>query len=390
MSAQVNEGENAGETILINGRLVLPDEVVTGGVRIEAGRIESIDKGTNRVAGAVDLDGDYLIPGLIDLHTDNLEKHYQPRKDVFWDPVIAAVSHDAQVVAAGITTVFDSLTLGAAPGWDSREDTIEPMISGLTEAHDHGLLRADHLLHYRCEVTHPKITAIVEAHLDHPLARFMSLMDHAPGDRQTPDVERYRRHHLSAFGHDEAALDRHITDLMTKSKTIGPGNRRSIAALGRAKQQPLASHDDATAAHIEEAAELGCMLTEFPTSVEAATAAHALGMKVLMGAPNLIRGGSHSGNVAAASLARYDKLDLFASDYIPSSMLAAAFKLTEPPFEWPLPRAIRTVTKAPAEAAGFNDRGEIVQGLAADFVRVRIVEGRPIVRSVWRRGVRQL
>ncbi|MEM7044382.1 MAG: alpha-D-ribose 1-methylphosphonate 5-triphosphate diphosphatase [Pseudomonadota bacterium] len=378
-----------GEAVLANAKLVMADDVIVGSLKIKDGVIDAIDAGPSVSKGAVDLEGDFLIPGLIDLHTDNLEKHHQPRKGVFWDPVTSAISHDAQVIAAGITTVFDSLTLGAAAGWNSRNEMIEPMIGGLADARRSGLLRADHFLHLRCEVTHPEITSIVESRIDHPLVRFMSLMDHAPGDRQSPDVERYRKFYLPAFDHDEAALDRHIKDLMTRSKTIGPGNRRSVAALAEARTLPLASHDDASMAHVEEAAEIGAAVTEFPTTVEAAAAARSLRLKILMGAPNLIRGGSHSGNVAAGDLARYDHLDLFASDYIPSSMLSAAFRLTEEPFFWSLPRAIRSVTGAPAEAAGLDkERGSLASGLMADLVRIDMVEKRPIVRSVWRQGKR--
>ncbi|MEZ5931211.1 MAG: alpha-D-ribose 1-methylphosphonate 5-triphosphate diphosphatase [Alphaproteobacteria bacterium] len=382
---------SSGETGFANARIVLADEVVHGSLKVEDGAIVAIDSGRSVMPGAIDLDGDYLIPGLIDLHTDNLEKHFQPRKGVFWDGVAAALSHDAQVLAAGITTVFDSLTLGAADGWDSRTEMVQPMIDGMTEAHEHGLLRADHFLHLRCEVTHPAITSTVEQVVDHPLVRFMSLMDHAPGDRQSPDVERYRSFYLPAFNHDELALDRHIEDLVTKSRTIGPENRRALAALGQVRAVPLASHDDSRIEHVEEAAELGCTMTEFPTTVEAASAARALGLKVLMGGPNLIRGGSHTGNVAAGDLASSGHLNIFASDYIPSSMLAAAFKLTEAPFSWALPRAVQTVTREPAEATGLGaNRGTIAPGLRADLVRVALINRRPVVRAVWRQGARIL
>jgi alpha-D-ribose 1-methylphosphonate 5-triphosphate diphosphatase len=381
----------AAETIFANARLVLRDEVVAGGLHVVDGSIRAIDQGETIPGGSLDLDGDFLIAGLIDLHTDNLEKHYQPRKDVFWDAVNAAMSHDGQVISAGITTVFDSLTVGAARGWDIRAEMVQPMINGLTEAHEQRLLRADHFLHLRCEVTHPEIKAIVEQHIEHPLSRFLSLMDHAPGDRQSPDVDRYRKNNLAAFGHDEAELDAHIKDLMTKSKTIAPGNRRTVASLSQRHGVPLASHDDASAQHMEEASELGCVIAEFPTTLEAAAAGRALGLKVLMGAPNLIRGGSHSGNVAAGDLAKFGHLDLFASDYIPSSMLAAAFKLTDEPLSWSLPRALWTVTGAPAEASGLGaDRGEIAEGKRADLVWVRRIQNRPIIRGVWRNGVRVL
>lgn len=379
----------AAETTFANARLILANEVLNGSLKIEAGRVAAIDRSGDVPKGALDLEGDFLIPGLIDLHTDNLERHYQPRKGVIWDAVSAAVSHDAQVISSGITTVFDSLTIGAAVGWDLRSKMIQPAIDGLTEAHDQGFLRANHLLHLRCEVTHPDIKEIVERYIDHPLVRFLSLMDHAPGDRQIPDVSSYRAYLLPAFNYDGAAMDQHIEDLVTRSKTIGPGNREAISGLCQARGLPLASHDDATTAHIEEAADLGCVLTEFPTTPEAAAAGRARGLKVLMGAPNLIRGGSHSGNVSAGDLAEIGHLDLFASDYIPSSMLAAAFKMTEPPFSWSLPDAVWTVTGAPAAASGLGDeRGDIAEGKRADLVQVRIVKDRPLIRGVWRDGAR--
>ena len=381
-------GTAVTEMTLANARLVLADEVVTGSLKSAGGRVSAIDTGRGVSKGAIDLDGDFLIPGLIDLHTDNLEKHHQPRKGVLWDPVMSAISHDAQIIAAGVTTVFDSLTLGAAAGWNIRTEMVEPMIDGLDEAHGKGLLRADHLLHLRCEVTHPDIAPIVEEHIDHALVRFMSLMDHAPGDRQSPDIERYRRFYRPTFGHDEAKLDLHIEDLMARSATIAPGNRQSLAALCNDRSLPLASHDDASPAHIDEAFELGCVVTEFPTTLEAATAANTSGLQVLMGAPNLIRGGSHAGNVAAGDLARSGHLDLLASDYIPSSMLAAAFMLAKPPFDWPLPQAIQCVTRGPARAAGLDaDRGEIAEGYRADLAHVRIVDDRPILCAVWRNGI---
>ena len=244
------EDDGLAERMLINARLVLPDDVIEGSLILKDGRIDAIEAGSQPSADAVDCHGDYVIPGLIDLHTDNLEKHHQPRKGVFWDPVAAAINHDAQIIAAGVTTVFDSLTLGAAEGWDSRSELVPSMIDGLNTAHDQGLLRADHRLHLRCEVTHPDITAIVDRHINHPLVQMMSLMDHAPGDRQSRDIERYRRSYLPAFDHDEVALDRHIKYLMTKSRTLAPGNRRSLAAVATTKAFALASHDDASMAQI--------------------------------------------------------------------------------------------------------------------------------------------
>ncbi|WGF86594.1 alpha-D-ribose 1-methylphosphonate 5-triphosphate diphosphatase [Marinivivus vitaminiproducens] len=378
--------DGAREIVLANAEVVTPEEVVRGRVVVVRGRIVAVEEGSG--GGHLDLNGDLLIPGLIDLHTDSLEKHIQPRSGVQWDPVAAALSHDLQIAGSGITTVFDSLTVGAAETWDSRDDLLEPMIDGLLRTTRHGMLRAEHFVHLRCEVTHPDIVALVERLIEGELVRFLSVMDHAPGDRQVPDVEVYRRLIAPRMKNNDRAMSAHVDQLIRASRTIGPANRRAVAALANARGLPLASHDDARPAHIEEAAALGVQVTEFPTTVEAAAAARTSGLKILMGAPNLLRGTSHSGNVAAGTLAERGLVDIFASDYVPASMLHAAFALSRPPFDLPLPQAIACVTEQPAAAAGLTDRGVIAPGKRADLVHVRMVEGWPVVRAVWREGSR--
>lgn len=380
----------SGETSFANARIVTPDAVVSGRLIVRDGRIEGIEPGGGRPGprSGLDLDGDYLLPGLIDLHTDALEKHIQPRSGVVWDAVAAAVSHDAGVATAGITTVFDSVTIGSAQGWDSRDELLAPMLDGVASAAAAGMLRAEHLVHLRCEAPHPEIVALVEALVERPDVRLMSLMDHAPGDRQVPDMEDYKSHFRASFRHDEAALAAHVEEMLHRSRTYAPTNRRGLAARAAALGLALASHDDATADHVAEAAELGVTVAEFPTTAAAAGAARRLGIHVLMGSPNLIRGRSASGNVRAGELASLGLLDILASDYIPASLLPAAFRLAGEPFGFGLPAAIATVTAAPADAAGLADRGRTAPGLRADLVRVRVIRGHPVVRGVWRAGER--
>jgi alpha-D-ribose 1-methylphosphonate 5-triphosphate diphosphatase len=380
--------EAGAPAILTNARLVLPNEVVRGSIVVRGSLIDRIDHGVSGAPGALDLAGDYLIPGLVDLHTDNLERHYQPRSGVEWDAVSAAISHDTQIAGSGITTVYDSLTLGAASGWDMRAETIEPIVQGLRIAVVHDMLRVQHFLHLRCEVTHPDIVPIFEAYAADPLVRFMSLMDHAPGDRQSPDIADYRRRYLRTFHGDEAAVDRHIEELLHGSRVLGPDNRRRLAGIAHERGLRFASHDDARREHIEEARDLGVSVSEFPTTLEAAEAAHEAGIAVLMGSPNLIRGRSHSGNVAASALARRNCLDILSSDFIPASLLQAVFRLTQGDFGWSLPQALATATSVPAATAGLCDRGRLEPGLRADLVRIQIVQDRPVVRAVWSAGNR--
>src|SRR5690606_17262767 len=164
--------------------------------------------------------------------------------------------------------------------------------------------------------------------------------------------------------------------------------RKTIVEACRQRNLSVASHDDATPEHAEESAEYGMSIAEFPTTVEAATVSHQLGLKVLMGAPNIVRGGSHSGNVAAADLATQGVLDILSSDYYPSSMLQAARRLTDEVEGYDLPRAVRAISLAPARAAGLDDRGEIRVGLRADLVRVHSHEKQFVVDQVWRSGRR--
>lgn len=376
------------DQILTNALVVLEDRVMSGTCKLEAGRIADISAGESRVPGAIDLEGAYLIPGLVDLHTDNLEKHFTPRPGVNWHPVAAAVSHDAQVAGTGITTVFDSLALiGGRNGFD-RKTTLKPMVSGVKAALAAGALRADHLIHLRCEVTDETLLDLLEPFIGDPLVRFYSVMDHTPGQRQFSDIEKWREIHAANFGFSRDELDRIIEKRRAVQATMAPHHLSEVARIAREGGIPLASHDDETPDHVAEAAALGIGLSEFPTTTEAARAARAAGMHVLMGAPNLVRGGSHSGNVAAADLARDGLVDVFASDYMPAALLHAAFLLHAPPFDWPLPKAIATVTGNPADAARLGDRGRIAVGLRADLVQVIVADGLPLARRVWREGHR--
>ena len=376
----------AAETVFKNARIVMRDRVLQGSLAARDGRIADLDPGSAR--HGIDLDGDLLIPGLVELHTDNLEKHYSPRAGVVWDPVAAAMSHDVQLAGSGITTVFDSIVIGAAEGWDMRDAWLRPMLGGLETARSQAMLKIDHRLHLRCETTHPEIAGLLTSFLEEPGLGLVSLMDHAPGDRQSPDVAAYKARYRRTFGMDEEAAEAHVRDLIEASRRYGDCNRRELARIAAANALALASHDDARESHVLEAAELGCALSEFPTTLKAARTARARGLHVLMGAPNLLRGGSHSGNVAAAELAREKLLDVISSDYIPSALLPAALALTGAPFGFSLAEALATVTVNPADAVGLDDRGVVEPGRRADLVRVRIKAGRPLIRGVWVAGER--
>jgi len=375
------------DIVLTNARMVLADEVVSGTLLMRDGVIASIGDDTSARAASEDLEGDFLLPGLVDLHTDSLEGHLEPRKGVKWNPVSAAIAHDATVVAAGVTTVFDALCVGDSITRPAQTESLDRMMTGLTEARRHGLLRADHMVHLRCEVTDPEVANLAEQRLGDPQVRLISVMDHAPGHRQMKEIAYYRNTWLiERQGMSPKEADREIELVIQRSRTVAPVMRKAVAEMAHAHGQVVASHDDETVAHVEEALGLGIKIAEFPTTEEAARTAHGRGMAVLMGGPNLVRGGSHFGNVATGELARLGVLDALMSDYIMSSMLAGVFRLTRDDFGYDLPRAVALAAANPAHVVGLDDRGRIENGLRADLIRVRLVDDLPVVLAVWCAG----
>nr|WP_295892590.1 alpha-D-ribose 1-methylphosphonate 5-triphosphate diphosphatase [uncultured Devosia sp.] len=374
-----------GELVLTNARIVLANEVLDGSVRVDGGVITDI--GTPSRTG-VDLDGDYLIPGLVELHTDHLETHYAPRPRVRWNPVAAVQAHDAQIAASGITTVLDAIRVGL----DEDTDMVTPDMRILADAIAAGMragrLRAEHHIHLRCEVSSPDCLEAFELFKDDPAVRLASLMDHAPGQRQFTSMDACRAYYQGKKKMSDADFADFVRRRNEQSQAHAGPTRRAIAEICNAKGIVLASHDDATREHVEEAEALGMHIAEFPTTLESAKASRQAGMAILMGGPNVVRGGSHSGNVSARALAEADLLDILSSDYIPFSMLQSAFSLADNVEGISLSKAIQLVTKRPAEAAGFADRGEIAIGKRADFVHVRVEDGIPIVLTVWRQGRR--
>ena len=376
------------EQILTHARVVTAEQEFVGTVVLRDGLIAQVEEGVSGLSQAIDLGGDYLLPGLVELHTDNLEKYMSPRPGVDWPSASAVLTHDAQIVSAGITTVFDALAIGDVNPRGKRMQQLPAMLEAIAAAATGGRLRADHRLHLRCELCHPDSLAVFRDLVEHPLVQLVSVMDHSPGQRQFAKEDKYREYYMGKYHLSEAEMDAFVKEQVANSLEFSDRHRRAIVEDCHARGLSVASHDDATLAHVQESAGFGMSIAEFPTTLEAATASHALGLKVLMGAPNIVRGGSHSGNIAAAELARHEVLDILSSDYYPASLLQAAFMLAAQDNGYDLPRAIATVSRQPAHAAGLLDRGEIRVGLRADLLQAKVHEGQAVIQQVWRQANR--
>ncbi|WP_095588988.1 alpha-D-ribose 1-methylphosphonate 5-triphosphate diphosphatase [Actibacterium ureilyticum] len=375
------------ETVFANATVVLPDETLRGSVLVRDGRIADIAPGRAVAAGAVDCAGDLLMPGLIELHTDNLERHIQPRPKVDWPHASAILAHDAELAGVGITTVFDAMRVGSIPtGRGAYTAYARGLASELLALRDRGALRISHFLHLRAEVCSETLVAELSEFDAADRVGIVSLMDHTPGQRQFRDVEKLAQYVMGKHNLTPEEFDAHVAHLKDLRDRFGDDHEAAAVAEAQRFGAVLASHDDTTADHVATSAGYGIRLAEFPTTVEAAQACHTHAIAVMMGAPNLIRGGSHSGNVSAADLAERDLLDIVSSDYVPSALMLAALMLGD---LWgDVARGVATVTRAPADATGLSDRGRIAPGARADLVRVTRVEGTPMVRETWVQGQR--
>ncbi len=375
------------EQVFSNARIVLPDTVICGSIHVTDGRIADIGEGASIVGD--DFGGDYLIPGLVELHTDHLENHYAPRPGVLWDPLSALLAHDAQVATAGITTVLDALRIGIEPGSKVSIEDMRILGDAIHRGEREQILRAEHFIHLRCEVSSENARDGFLLFDGDQRVRLASLMDHTPGQRQFVSLEKHREFNQARTGHSDEVYFTRLKKLQESAEKWSDANRRWIADACKARDVRMASHDDATEDHVGEAIRDGVVIAEFPTTREAARAAHDHGMKILMGSPNVVRGKSHSGNVSAAELAQHGTLDILSSDYVPVSLVQAVFLLSEQLERISLPEAIGMVSKVPAEIVGLDDRGAIEVGRRADLVRIKLTDGPiPVVRAVWREGER--
>lgn len=374
------------ETILTNAKLILDDEIIDGTIAFDNTGIRAVSAGRSSVPAAVDAGGDFVSPGLVEMHTDNLEKHFVPRPGVVWpNGLAAALAHDAQMAAAGVTTVYDAVCAGYDTGEASnRREIFEKLIGAVTTGVRSDIFRIDHKLHLRCELTGNDVIETVAAHIDNPLVALGSLMDHTPGQRQWTDIEKMKTYVLGKSGRSEAQWQTHLESRLATATNV-PRNWPVIVELFQARAIPLATHDDTTIEHVEAGLASGVVISEFPTTVEAAAAAKQHGLATVAGAPNVVRGGSHSGGVSVRELAERGVLDGLSSDYVPSSLLQAAYLLNAH-CGMKLADAMGMVTWRIADMLQLTDRGRFRQGLRADIVRFRFVEETPVVRSLWSAG----
>lgn len=384
MSGQRGEQILEATSVIENARIVTPEAVVEGAVRIEDDHIVDIGDVERNANETVDARERLVLPGLIDLHGDDIESHLHPRSGARMDTHMGLAAADRANVAAGITTKFHAISFEVDPE-ENRSPELGAEITDAVERADD--LLADHRIHARCEVTQERCVEAVEEVIAAGDAGLVSVMSHIPGKGQFRDRESFLQYYRDSQNHTveeaEAMIEeRGGLELSTIRKRV---NR--VVAAAHDHGVPTASHDDEEVAEVERLHDVGVDISEYPITLATAERAHELGMTVTMGAPNLVRGESQWGNLRTADAIEAGVVDALVADYHPISLLAAPFVDTGDP----LPERVARVTKHPADAVGLSDRGRIAEGARADVVIVdeeptptvtqAFVAGKPVYRA---------
>lgn len=370
-------------TYLTNTRLILADRVVEDGtLLIEDGSILAICPETGGRAGTVDLGGDWLMPGIVDLHCDAIEKEIEPRPGVTFPLAFSIANADKRNATAGITTVYHALSF-AHDELGLRNVNVAAEIAHAIHAfRAHGLV--DNRVHARYEVTDPKGQPVLARLIEDGDLELLSFMDHSPGQGQFKTLEAYRDYVVRTYHRSPDEAER-MAAAKVAARDDAAMRVAGLAALALERGVRIASHDDDSEARVAGMARLGARISEFPVNIDAAVAARRHGMATVFGAPNILRGGSQSGSMKALEAVERGLADCLCADYAPGALLAAAFRLPSI-CALDLPAAVALVSRHAATAVGLTDRGEIAPGMRADLVAVREIAGFPQATHTWCAG----
>jgi alpha-D-ribose 1-methylphosphonate 5-triphosphate diphosphatase len=368
---------------LTGARVVLPDAVLEdAAVLIEDDVIAAINPESGHGAQTLDLKGKTLMPGMIDLHCDALEKEVEPRPNVHFPLDFACAQADKRNAAAGVTTVFHALSF-ANEELGVRNNAFAASVARAVHAwNPHGLI--DNRVHCRYEVTDPTAPEILLELMAAGEVHLLSVMDHSPGQGQFKDIAAYRDYLARTYKKSAGELDALLENKLAQAEGAMERIRRLIGAAHE-RGIRVASHDDDTPEKVETLHGLGVGISEFPINLESAQAARERGMSTVFGAPNILRGKSQSGAMRALDAVKAGVADCLCADYHPAALIMAVFRLPELA-GISLADAVRLVSTNPARAAGLTDRGEIAVGKRADLVAVAHINGLAQASSVFSAG----
>lgn len=369
---------------LTGAQVVLENETLNdASVLIADGHIVAINPASSAGAQEIDLRGHILMPGMIDLHCDALEKEAEPRPGVHFPFDFACAQADKRNAAAGITTIYHALSFANAELGVRNNNTAAELARAVHAWQEHALV--DNRVHARYEITDPTAPDILNELLRLDEIHLMSFMDHTPGQGQFKSIDAYRDFLSRTYKKDASEFETLLANKLAQGEGA-VARMEQLAQHARELGIPLASHDDDRPEKVDVVKKLGVTVSEFPINLETAQAARAAGLATLFGAPNILRGKSQSGSMRALDAVKEGVADCLCGDYSPAALLPAVLKLPELA-GIKLHEAVALVTCNPARAVGLKDRGVITVGKRADLLAVRHLGGLPQVSRVWSEGL---
>lgn len=371
------------KTYLTHARLVTTDEVIDdASLLIEDGHIAAINPESTSNVASISLNGEYLLPGLVDLHCDAIEKEIEPRPTAFFPVEFAVAQIDCRNAAVGITTPFHAISFAHEEFGVRNNEKAAEIVRALHDYQPQALV--NNQVHCRYEITDPTGLPILLNLLEEDAIHLISLMDHTPGQGQFKDMQAFQDY-LSRTYNKSVAEAEAIASKKVEHGASAFERVKTLISKALSLGVQIASHDDDTPERIASMEELGVHISEFPINLETAIAAQKSGLMTVFGSPNLLRGQSQSGSIKAIDAVKNQVGDILCGDYSPASLLAAAFRIPQL-VDWSLPKAIKLVTSNPAQAANLMDRGEIAIGKRADLIAVKHNNNFPQVTKTWVAG----
>lgn len=366
------------ESILIGYDLVVKDDRIFQ--IVPQGEAESIDD-----IQVIDGAGGYVTAGFIDIHSDYIENMAAPRPTCLMDFYMSVRETEKQLVSHGVTTMFHSLSLFKDSEYKRKPirdpENVRKFID-LIDKTQEGQHLIRHRFHARFEIDNLTEVEKLKEYIKEKKVQLLSFMDHSPGQGQYRNLKVYRDMVKSYNDVDDEAIVNMISRHQTKEKVTIDG-MKEIAELAHKNGIPIASHDDDTVEKLELVQSLGVTISEFPITMEIAQKAKEKGMFTMAGAPNILLGGSHSGNLSAAEAIQTNNIDILCSDYYPPALLHAVFALHEK-YGLNLVEIFKLVTLNPAKAVAMDQEiGSIKVGKKADLLIIEKIEaGYPVITAV--------
>jgi alpha-D-ribose 1-methylphosphonate 5-triphosphate diphosphatase len=347
---------------------------------IRENKFFDIENYTKNSSIDIDLSDYIIIPGFVDLHNDYIETIYHPRPSVILPYENSWIFHDIRCISSGITTIFNCIRFEEVPSKSRSISAALELLRSMQKVKQD--LLANHFVHARLDITLPNVAEVMEEIACYPEVKIASLMLHAPGFRQFKTRESFKKFYTGAYNMSKHDILRWEERVKGSLPSINK-EALKISKLCKKNKIVLATHDDTEFEDVEWSHSLGSDISEFPTTIHAAKRANSLGLRVLLGAPNLVLGKSHAGNLSASEAIDTSVLDMLASDFSPETMLLALWKLHE---SMPLNKACNYLCGGANNISQFRGFGKIIIGNQADFTVVKKMENKFVICQSWIKG----